>query len=302
MSRVIAYPYRRPLEGRISTTPWQLISGASEALLGEGLPHWDYNTPVHVTRTINLDIEGVRADCMLSKSDRLRIAVVWVSSGTNLRGAGSSLDLSNKDKNQSVQLQLKVAGQFLAHNIRIRTQLILADYGNAESRLAAKIPGSVLWLEEKNVLLEGVATRFPVESIDFGKSSWMPSGAGWFLDWDKDDLNQRMLGGPRVYINSLHSRIVKAVTASAPDREDQAIISAIYFDIGRTLIRGGLENDDFVADHLGYPDGTVGSVIRRLLTAIFPEMGPKGLRQMMDERSSEFDCLLQNNFHIFQYK
>lgn len=303
MSRIVTYPYLRPLADKVRAESWQTGGGdGPEEVLADTLPHWDCNTPVLARRTVHIDAAGVRKDCALEPSDLLRIITVWHSSGTSLRGAGRSIDILPGAAQLSVLLDLEVDGTLLAGDITIRTQLILAQSGTNSRSLKPTFAGSVLWEEEKKILLEGLSARFPVEAIDFSRTSWLPNDAGWFLDWDSNDLHQRMLGGPRLYVNSAHPSVIKAVTSTMPDAESRAIVDAVYFDVGQKLIRGALESDEFVHDTSIFPQGSVGAVIRRLIAITFPGDTPEGLRSMMSERASIFDALLQDRLRLFRYR
>src|SRR5262245_2120483 len=94
MKQVVAYPYLSPLAKRIQPEPWRLqTEDLIESPLEDMLPHWDYNTPIQIHRTVRIDLSGVRKDCNLTSEDALRAGVVWHSSGTTLRGSGSTVDL-----------------------------------------------------------------------------------------------------------------------------------------------------------------------------------------------------------------
>jgi hypothetical protein len=62
----------------------------------------------------------------------------------------------------------------IAEKVRFELTLILARPGKSSSRLAPLLPGSILWREEKLIILEGQGTRFPTELVSFTETGWLP--------------------------------------------------------------------------------------------------------------------------------
>lgn len=300
MKRPIFFPYHTASSDCIRTEPWKVLHGEDLKILPTILTSWDCNTPFKAFRSLKLDLGNIWNDCELAQNDYLKIAVAWFSSGTSLRGVNFTTENINCSQGErSYQLQIDLSGHNLASDITIKTQLVLAEKGKGASALAPRIPGSILWQDEHRVLVEGRASRFPVEVIDFNETTWTPSEGAWFLDWSKDNLYQSLLGGLRLYINAKHGKVIKAIKAERPDAEDKAIFSAIYHDVGRTLVTGALQNSEFIEDPSSFSDGSIGTAIRRLIKIVFPHDTPEGLRQRMTERSIDFECSLQAGLRLF---
>ncbi len=297
MARIQAFPYRRPRPGRVQSVEWYLLINDGPEPLGDRLPHWDAATPVDVRVRLVLDTAGVRADCELAPADGLSLVLAWHCPSTSLRGRGDSAAIPDTPTSETV-LDLHLAGGLLADRLRLETQLVLAGAGQGASRLAPVRPGSLLWRDERLVLLEGQAARFPMEVIDFDAHAWLPTGAAWYLDWDLDDLRQLVLGGMRLFINAQTERVARAVSATDPVAT--VITEAIQFDVARTLILAVLDNDEFVGHAETYGEESIGAAMRRLLNTLFPFDSLDGLQQQRRRTPGRFECMLQARLHLFQ--
>ena len=165
MAVVKVYPYLLPSPDRIEVTDWRQNVDNEDQPLQFLLLHWDPGMSLHVMATVVIDLEGIRSDCHLAPEDMLRLVILWNSSGTGLRGRGNYIDLKSPFS-FPVTLDLNIEGQLLADRIRIEMCLVLA-HGNSNFALAPQRPGSILWRVEKTMILEGLASRFPTELIDF---------------------------------------------------------------------------------------------------------------------------------------
>jgi len=301
MPRVQVLPYLVPHRDRVEPGTWRMRVEALEAEVTELLHYWDPGMPLNLLRRLKVDVDGVRADCQLSPLDRLRLSVVWQSPGTTLRGRGDCLELRDNSAAVEVELKLQVDGAVLADRIRVETQLVLGNMGTGESPLAPRLPGSVLWRDETSVQLEGSASRFPVQWVDFRDAGWLPANAGWYLDWDQDDLERPLLGGVRLYINSAHDVVRRAAGATHPLPTERPIRDAMRWDVGRTLILGALTNDEFVSDPGRYAEGSIGSAICSLIGANFPGESLESLRNRLRSDPFQFDCYLQDRLGLYRW-
>jgi hypothetical protein len=299
MARVKAFPYVLPQPEYIKIVEWLQRVGDEDIPLQEILPHWDPGTVLQLSVKVEVNIGGIRNDCRLTPDDPLRAVIVWHSLGTNLRGCGSSVDLNGTHSSLPFNLTLMLPGELLADRVRIEAQLILAGSGKSDFQLSPRRPGSILWREEKMVIIEGMGSRFPIELIDFSESSWLPENASWFLDWDDSDLEQMALRSMRLFLNARNTRVRQAAAESLPI--DEVVREIIQFDVGRTMIIGALENEVFAlnADY-SYLDGSVGGYARRLIHTLFPNESWDGIIHLYRQNRSRFECELQDRFRLFQ--
>ena len=298
MARIKMLPYILLSPDYIRAIKWQQRVNNEDISLQEIMPHWDIGMTLHLSVTIEVSLDDIRKNCYLASNDQLRAVIVWHSPGTNLRGRGDYVDLDSNNTSLPVTLALTLSGGLLADRVRIEVQIVLATPGKSNSKLSAHHPGSILWHEEKMIILEGLASRFPTELIDFAESSWLPEHSSWFLDWDNTDLNQMALQGLRLFINSRNPKIKRAVTDSLS--LDEIIREIIQFDVGRTLIIGALENNAFVQNPDVYIDGSIGCYVRRLLRTLFAGESWNGIVDRYHLSHSHFECELQARFRLFQ--
>jgi hypothetical protein len=299
MARVVTAPFRCAKNDRLQTDAWKLHEGDLASDLPRALPHWDFNTKLQLSRWVSVDLNAFRTDCGLSQGDRLRLVAAWRASGTALRGRATAVELPVDEQQWQGRLVFSLSGHDLGGVVRISTQVVLASEINPARLLTARLPGSILWKDEWSVAVEGRASRFPVEIIDFTSTSWAPEHAGWYLSWNSDDLHRPFLGNVRLYINEKHPKVATAVQAPEANAENQAIVSAIFFDVGRLLLTGVLESVEFLDDPEGFGEGSTGKAVWRMMRAVFPTESPTTLRNTLGERAAYFNAVLQQQLKLF---
>jgi hypothetical protein len=217
-----------------------------------------------------------------------------------LRGTGTAHELESPDGSASLSANIK--GQDLSQSVVLETQLILWG-GQPTSALGPHHRGAVLWRDTRELVLEGVGTRFPVELCDFGARAWLPEDAAWYLDWDLDDLEQPVMGRVRLLVNTKKDAVREAVdscsAAGAQSPGARAILAAIYYDVGRVMIMGALANDDFVKSPARYPEGSVGRIVWRLMKSVFPNLDLEAAKSERREKPFLFECKLQDRLRLF---
>lgn len=298
MTRIRKPPYLTPSSERFTVGDWVLITDESSEPLTDLFPIWEPAVSIRAFVPIKADILGILEDCNLGLDAHLRLGAVWSSSGTVLRGRGDLIDLNLSDGVEEMKLGVQVEGIKLAKSIDVSLQLILTVPSSQSKPFAPKIPGSILWQSEpRRVLLEGEGARFPVEVMDFSQSySPYPDDAAWVLHWDPSDLHQTILGDVRLYFNTKHERVIRAVSNNKP--EDFDLREAIRFDVARSLIYGALDNDEFVENPDGFEDGSVGSAVRNMLHLYFPNMTIPKI-QLDSVQQQTFEPKLQAKLRAF---
>jgi hypothetical protein len=138
-----------------------------------------------------------------------------------------------------------------------------------------------------------------MEVVDFSAVHWAPYQAGWYLSWSKDELHVPFLRNVRLYLNSSHAMVIGSVQSANPTAEQKVIRSAIYYDVGRQLVRGALENEDFVLHPEEFAEGSTGHALVRLIRTFFGSETPRALRSTMRDRPEYFDSLLQGSLKLF---
>lgn len=297
MTSVRRLPYRKPSSDRINIGEWMRVENDDDMVpIGIVLPDWDPAVDIRASAYCEVDVAGIFEDCYLAEDARLRLATVWFSPGTVLRGKGSTVDLAlGRESIQGFDLNILAEGINLAKSVEIITQLILSQPSKDHSPFSPKLPGSLLFEEKHTITLEGDGARFPTEVVDFTQTTYFQPQAGWILHWNPDDLHQTVLGDIRLYINARHERVKRAVSEKRD--EDFDIREAIRIDTARTLLNGALNNQQFMGNPKGYPDGTIGAAIRRMITLYFPGESLSDLKAKLDQNS--LDHYIQDRLRAF---
>jgi len=123
MTRVVSPPFLRAARDVVAAEPWQAAAGGTPGPLQAVLPHWDSNAGLSLLRHVTVDVPALTNQCGLDSSATVRVCVVWRSSGTALRGAGSGADLLLSEHRQEVILKADIPGHLLGGDIHIYTQL-----------------------------------------------------------------------------------------------------------------------------------------------------------------------------------
>jgi hypothetical protein len=299
-ARTVAIPYRVFRPEHLMAQPWQSHASGTTGPLTSELPHWDYNVDLRLVRSLIAHEGEIRSGCLLQPHDSVVAVVVWRSSGNNVRGRGCVVPIGNSEKPREFTLSADIPGHMLAGDVDISTQIVLGEACDRDNLLAPRFPGSILWSDNIRVSLEGHASRFPMEAVDFNAVSWAPYNAAWYLAWNSDDLHIPYLRNVRLFINSSNPTVVASVQAGSPSPEQAAIKSAVYYDVGRQLMRGALTNEELLESPTSFTEGSTGRALLRMLSVFFPGTRPTALRDMMTARSEYFDGMLQGTLRLFQ--
>ena len=291
-------PYLRPYPERLQVKEWLVVKNGLPMPLNELMPEWDVAADITLNINVEVDSQGIWEDCQLPSDAVLRLTATWESGGTGLRGCGSYVDFDVRQSSRNLLLEAHIEGSKLAGEVVVGVTLLLATSPTAKERVVPKLPGSLLWRNQRKITLEGTGTRFPVELVDFGKSfTWLPENAAWFLDWDRSDFTRPVLGSLRLYVNSNHKRLKGAV--SGTHEADQTVREAVYFDVARTMIMTALDSDDFLESAEKYIDETVGAAVRRLIQTLFAEDTLREVAQYRQQHPERFECQLQDRLKLF---
>lgn len=295
MAVIQRLPYLTPSAEHIDIEEWHLLKSEDVVPLTDLLPHWDPALNIRAIVNVNLDLEGIYQDCRLDSDAVLRLAAIWESPGTVLKGRGEFVDLQIHRSPEQIQLSVDVEGVRLARRLDLSVNLVLLQSGAVIQPFAPKIIGSILAQKTQSVLLEGEGARFPTEVIDFTGTHY-PSDAGWALYWDPDNLDWTISGEVRLYINARHERIVRAVSDNSP--EDYGIRETVRFDLARALIYGALNSPEFVEAPDVYKPGTIGAAVRNMLRLYFPDT-PFSQLKANSQQPQSFDPKLQDRLRAF---
>ena len=290
MNRASTPPYATPADGRITIVPrsWRITRGGETESLPDYVSGWDPTVDLQVSCELEVDVESLYSDCQLSDDARIAFCLAWTSTGTTLKGCGTVVPADD----DHLVLTADISGNLLGGRLDVDARAVLVEPGADPGPLSPDRPWSILWSQRRSTQLEGSVGRFPVEWTDFSASSIFHAEAGWYLDWDPRDLDRPVLGSVRLYLNQMHERVRAAVEAPRPDEAQRVIRDTIRYDIGRVLLTGAFENEQFANPAHEYEEETLGSTLRSLLRALYGDVKLSYLRaRTLDFRSSQESSL-----------
>lgn len=290
MKTQAAPPYLLPPVDCVEVGTWLFEDGSE---VPDRLEHWDPNTDLWMTRAVTVDADRVRETCGLDKAACLSIIADWRSNRTRRMGTGEVVEFGNLPGRLRAPLAVAVPGAEAGGALRLRTSLILRRAGDADSPIAPRRTGSVLWSESDSIAMEGSAARFPTTALLFEEVPWLANDASWALDWNTEDLDVPVLGGLRLLINASDSRIVEAVR-SGSDRQGAALIrSFLRFDVARALVTGALTSHQFQDSLEVWSEESVGRMISDLIARTWPSVSVPKLAERLRTHPARLDAELQ---------
>lgn len=271
-------------------------AGLPEAL-PQQLVDWDPSQDVLLRRTLNVDVARAEAACGLGVGSEIAVCVSWRSPGSGQRG-NAFRRLLTPGGAATCGIEARIPGSELGGSVNVITRIVLANPGVDADSLAAVRPGSILWEETVNLVLEGIGSRFPIEVVDFASMSFPPTAA-WRLYWQRGNLNAQAMGCFRLLINKRHRRMAVAASRAVPDAESKAIWSAVNVGVAREIISAALNDEAFIAADSAFEEGSVGDVAINLLQRAFPGETQQAVRERMQNTPDLFECQLQAAFNLF---
>jgi hypothetical protein len=292
-----ALPYRVPPDDVVKAHDWVLLVDDGEIMLPEALHDWDYQMDLRLRRLMRIDLDRVRIEAGLPSETALTLAVVWTSTGSNLRAPADQVRIEGTGAG-TVDVNARLRGADLGGVLVLDTALVLAENCTGGRPFAPRRAGSVLWSDRHTVRLQGDAPQFPMSIIDFAKTSF-PIDAAWHLQIGSDLLGATM-GSLLLLVNEQNS--VAATAFQDPGKPGgiaRVVLSAAHADVARIMIEHALRHPDFV-DGTTFPDDTLGATLMGLFNQLFPGSSINDLRLRLDQSPSLFASEFQAAVKIFR--
>ncbi|MHC1558099.1 hypothetical protein ACR9E3_04040 [Actinomycetospora sp. C-140] len=289
MSR--AYPYRRPAADVVVTGPWLQNGETSVRELPGELPDWDYESVLRLRRPLRVDGLRARRSCGLGDDAAVTVSVVWAAATSGLRGRAWHMEVPPED-DLDLEIDFELEGGDLGGRLDLETVVTLRAPGNAEGASAPRRPGSVLWRDNRGVLLQGDAVLFPLALVDFEQLPY-PTGAAWHLELGHD-LEAQALGSILLLANKRREMVRSALEAAAsPTDADRRVLSVIRTDVTRALIERAVTDEDFDLEE-DYPTGSIGALLAAVVRRSFPDRPLEALRRDRAHEPILFTTRVQN--------
>ena len=268
-----APPYRFPSADVVRAGPWTVELDGRRLALPSVFPTWDFATDIVLEREVEVDLaEALRASA-LGDDAALVLGVLWRSTASELRGPATVAVL---DEPSPVRLTAELPGRRLGGTLELETVLMLSKARDAEPWTAFRA-GSVVWTDRKRCKLQGDAPMFPIEIADF-RPLGLDTRAPWHLEV-RDDLDSPAMGAIHLLVNRDIETVVAAVAhAGHPDEAEAKVLSAMYADVGRTLVEFALNHGEFGTDVV-FEDETLGAALNGTLKVAFRGESAENLRK-----------------------
>jgi hypothetical protein len=300
MTVVSSASFMLPRKERLKVVRWWLLDGGQASDAPDVVLHWDALTRLELSCDVEFDLDAIRSDCKLASDARFGLILRWQSPGTAVRGAGPLHTLGRAAK--ELTLSASVPGTDVAQSVKCDVHCLYLS-GKSKSVVAPRVPGSILWTSTKELLLEGIGSRFPVEFCDFSQRGWLPDDAAWYLDWDPEQPDQPFLRGVRLLVNTRNRVVSEAVSGhggTPSSLRQQTIVETVNHDVARVLIFGCLRSAEFLRGAAGdFSEGTVGRIVLRLLRLLFPGRSIAELAESAQASPFRLECELQEALALF---
>ncbi len=286
-----AFPFLRPPGDVVDAGPWsRTAADGTEELPGE-LPDWDYDTTLSISRPVRVDGLRARRSSGLPDDAEIDLTIRWSASSSALRGRAWRAAVPPRD-DVELGVEFELGGEELGGVLELATVLTLRRARDGALPAAPKRPGSVLWSDRHQVLLQGDAVLFPVALADFHDLPY-PTKAAWYLEVG-DDLGAAALGSVLLLANERREVVVNALTtAGAPTEADRRVLSTLRTDVVRALVERALANEDFT-DDVDHPTGSLGALLAAVLRTTFPAFEVEALRRERLLEPALFTARLQD--------
>ncbi|MFF3458004.1 hypothetical protein ACFYXH_27515 [Streptomyces sp. NPDC002730] len=275
---------------RVEAEPWRSDEAAGQ-LLPAALKTWDYSTDLTLTRIVHLDLSGIREDCRLPDSTRLRLCVRYWPSTSRLRYSAFQALLSTRTPQNVTVVEMTVPGADLGGLLTVETIVELAEDIQSDDPFVPRRAGSILWNDQVTVHLEGAAGLLPTAPVSFSEAG-LPSGATWYVSMDGGDWQQAAMGSLLVLLNTDNPSVRKALDVEN-DEATTLLWDALGIDIVTDLVGRALDDDAF-DEHQDEVDAdgdlTMAGLVRSLVRTYLAqptELPALAIKRLRDERRGD---------------
>lgn len=295
MRTAATLPYLAAPADSVQADVWTTDTGAE---LPGRLEHWDPFTDLTVTRLIVVDLDAVREHCRLGPDASFALTASWYSTATRLSDS-SAVELADLPGLLRASVSLVIPGPRIGGRVSLRSRLVLRHAGSKATMISPRLPGTILWHDEAAVDVEGSSGRFPMAAVDF-TTTQHPTDSAWVLEWDSHDLEQPLLGGLRLLLNSAHPTLTGFLRAGANEPAGAVIQSFLTYDVARTLISGALRDERFRSSPRSYDEDTVGRAVSELIDFCYPGVPTSVLATWITENPGRMESSLQAALRTLQ--
>ena len=259
----IAFPYPTLFPFITKESKWQsLINLESPREFKYGSGNWDYGSSLEITCQLSWDIKNVYSEAnLLSIIDSSKLAFVLSlgqSEQTGKREKLAEYKLS-EIKNIEEPFRIKIPSKLQSSKLKIRLIIYTDEVEINNFKIKS---GSVLYMEESTLQLEGDLANFSIRRTDFSKSGF--GEALWYVEFQADNLNETFTTTTTLYLNNQNQEFEKQL------QNDIFLQHLIKSDVITIVLSSILlTEDDYQFDlSAEYPDDSLGAIISDWLSSL----------------------------------
>lgn len=295
--RAPVYPYRLATSDAVGGEDWRVFVNTIEMNPPSQVPGWDYNTNLSVRRSMTIDTTTVRESAGLPSGSALSLVVIWESTGSRQQVCCLRRELPSEGTHP-IEIEIDLRGSDLGGTVTLITSIVLAEQRTSVEPFTAHLPGSELWGDRFDILLEEERDLFPIAIIDFALTDF-PESAAWYLEIS-GTLEAPASGSLLLCVNKANKAAAQAFTnLMNPTPVDLAITSSAYADVTRTLIEYALTLDDFDEDS-DYPDDSLGAALQGIVRRFFEGRNVEDVQRLRSSDPTGFASEIQAATELYR--
>lgn len=250
----------------------------------EVIEGWDYSVDLGVSWEVQIDKVQLLEQCGLGPSTDIRLGFRWRSSKTNLYSSGLGGSVVHGDN----RIRASIPSDRTGGVLRISLYALVMSVEPSEcSPLAASRPGSILWIEDRQVFLEGVGSRFPLVAVEFPAGE-MQKGM-WEFAPTSVDLGASAMGSFNLRLNAAHPAVRKLLD-SPNAAESKVLQTVLKADLHRNLVSWALREGPQIRS---YDDDTIGGVLWATFRRYFAEADFEEMSSAMESTPWRVEARIQ---------
>ena len=289
----MAFPFITIPDELIGFSGW-MIGSVNEPLFQatEILENWDYARDIEVSCSLKLCPEALSEHLKIPLGELQLEAICRAGTGKG-RFPRTVCEFARREINSAsgrIEMTGQLAGSELSARLHLECSIVLSSSPGLRQPLSPVKPGSRLWSEQFDILLEdGGDSRFPMESVSFRSvfSGKAYQSAPWYFHWHPGNYQMDFAGSTRLYINSdnrrMHERIVEG---------DSMFLQPVLYDVISQIVSAAVADDHFWEEVSGYSEGSIGGQAVHWLGMAFPGLNPESIKSMLRYQPGDFHAAL----------
>jgi hypothetical protein len=288
-------PFLTPPDEYVIHGGWHLETAQGNSLLPSEMQHWDYQTVLRLSASVQILRSKVLEACDLETDTRLVLLVTAHSDHTRTERPVSCLDVPPEDT-FDLAVRVDLPGAELGGVLTLQTSLVAAA-PRPSSDLAPFESASVLWRTRHRTHLQGISAQFPTDAYDFTLTNPSYQHAGWELRLDTTDPDTRFMSAARLTLNTSHISIQELLSGADNDSTRQ-LERMLRWDVTRQMVLVGLSMDETRASDFDPEATSVAGVLRNVIAAVWPTMTPDEVHTRYRHDPSRIELDLQHHCKV----